>query len=228
MISRLYALNAWSKEDAADYAAEDCEYIFKYFAAKIFTNPTLAERNLDTDVDRVGPGGAYALMAGWEPGRVATAVRNNLDFDLCNIRSLWDLFQVRHTKHLLGTDNLDIACSLSHLRLILEAYRFCAGTLPGIPLAEYDDRMAAYQSYEPHITLPCSYLDGTTLGNAAFGLLRGESLIIRSDRERNAHLIQSLGTWAQRCRELGHTQIKPILVELAPQEAGTHSATSDT
>lgn len=213
--TRIYALNAWSKEEAADYATEDSVYIFKYFATKIFTDSTIAERTMNIDVDRVGPGGAYALLAGWEPGRVAAAVRNTFDINTDNIQSLWQLFQERHTQYLLGTDSQDVTCSLSHLRLILEAYRFCAGTLPGIPLAEYDDRMAAYQSYEPHITLPCAYLDGTTLGNVAFGLLRGESLVIRSERERRSHMIQSLGNWAQRCRELGHTQIKPIRVELA-------------
>ena len=213
--TRIYALNAWSKEEAADYATEDSAYIFKYFATKIFTDPTHAERAMGTDADRVGPGGAYALMAGWEPGRIATAVRNTFDINTDNIQALWQLFQERHTQYLLGTDSQDVTCSLSHLRLILEAYRFCTGTLPGIDLAEYDDRMAAYQSYEPHITLPCSYLDGTTLGNVAFGLLRGESLVIRSDRERRSDMIQSLGKWAQRCRELGHTQIKPIRVELA-------------
>lgn len=206
-------LQAWSREDANERATRRKDSTYPWFAAELFQQPHIAVQRMYANDDRHAPAAALALMAGWEPGCLADMLGPTRHDDLASIRSAWDTFVKRHTQYLLIGPSPALMLNMTRLRLTLEGYRFCNGQLPGIE-AEYLDRVASFREYEPTAYITAAAINTSILGDAAMALLRGEDVTILTTPMWPVPP-RAFGAWAQRCRELGHTQIKPIRVEHA-------------
>lgn len=204
-------LQAWSREDANERATRRKDSTYKCFAAEVFQQPNIAVQRMSANYDRHAPAAALALMAGWEPGCLADMLGPTRHEDVAFVQTAWKDFVKRHTQYLLIGPSPALILQMTRLRLTLEGYRFCNGQLPGIE-DEYLDRVASFREYEPTTYITASSLHGSILGDAAMALLRGEDVTILTTPMWPLPS-SAFGEWAQRCRELGHTQIKPICVE---------------